>query len=459
VDLTSTLDDPTIAAADAFVFVNYEGDLDRRTLARVRQRVAEGAGLLVVGDHTFLRGARNPMNDLLADTGIRFGFDTGVFCVGGWRHSYRSLSRTLCGEALPGLNDFALVTGASLKVEAPARPLVVGRYGFVDAGKEGATERALLGDMEYTRGEQLGDIVLVAGARYANGIVVAVADTSPYTNTLSPLSHRFLLWTVAAVTGRLSAVQVLGTAEGLKAVVWLLVTGAVLWVSCSSRALAIAVVAALATVCLSRGDSSWYGTFRPGTVGIVDRRVLPNASVDPGGRSGLGALHKAMARLDLVPLEIWSGSEATLSRAGLCCVVAPRSPVEGQILETLLDYAHNGGTVLVSAGWDSRRYIRALMDATGLEILPTPLGPLSVKVKEDVGPVCFRLGHELQLKSQVWHPLVSSGQSTLVAERSWGRGRLVWIADDRFLWNENLESGNTYIPGNVALLSHIVSKR
>jgi hypothetical protein len=59
--------------------------------------------------------------------------------------------------------EAVISVGASLEIRPPARPVVVGRYGFSDLGNAVNERGAYLGDYQYQVGEQVGDVVLAAG--------------------------------------------------------------------------------------------------------------------------------------------------------------------------------------------------------------------------------------------------------------------------------------------------------
>ena len=64
----------------------------------------------------------------------------------------------------PAENRLSMLVGASLALTPPARPLLMGRFGYGDWGVEvDAEDRGYLGDFEYQPTERCGDLVLIAG--------------------------------------------------------------------------------------------------------------------------------------------------------------------------------------------------------------------------------------------------------------------------------------------------------
>lgn len=89
-------------------------------------------------------------------------------------------------------NQFGVVIGASLVTSWPARPLLVGRWGWSDMGDEGSG-RAMMGNGVYDSGEKLGDLILADEQPLGKGCVIAFGDTSGLTNGINVSSHVFTL--------------------------------------------------------------------------------------------------------------------------------------------------------------------------------------------------------------------------------------------------------------------------
>jgi len=53
-------------------------------------------------------------------------------------------------------------------------------------------DRAYLGDYVYNPGEQLSDVILVAGAYYGDGKVIVFGDTTPFQNPALLQSYPYL---------------------------------------------------------------------------------------------------------------------------------------------------------------------------------------------------------------------------------------------------------------------------
>ncbi|HZC77090.1 MAG TPA: hypothetical protein VE258_05045, partial [Ktedonobacterales bacterium] len=116
---------------------------ERRALERYVRR---GGSLLVLGDHTDLLGTMGPLNALTAGWGITFQFDSAFASQREWAG---------CLDAARPLwrRNTGIGTGASLRIGAGARPMIIGRFGLADAGDRSNGGRgANLGDYAYQPG-------------------------------------------------------------------------------------------------------------------------------------------------------------------------------------------------------------------------------------------------------------------------------------------------------------------
>ncbi|MCX7590314.1 MAG: GldG family protein [Kiritimatiellae bacterium] len=182
--------DEELKSADVLVLIYPNEPWREGQLERIRRFVENGGTMCVFGEHTVREkdgGAR--FNDVLQGTGIRVRFDSAYYAVGGWLHSYDALVHPVTMGIRDERNQFGLVIGASLDVHWPARPLIVGRWGWSDWGDEGGS--AMMGNKTYDEGERLGDLVLVAEQKVGKGRVVVFGDTSGISNGINIGTHVF----------------------------------------------------------------------------------------------------------------------------------------------------------------------------------------------------------------------------------------------------------------------------
>ncbi|MCY2924960.1 MAG: hypothetical protein NT031_05890, partial [Planctomycetota bacterium] len=137
-------------------------------------------------------------------------FDSALFEVGGWLQSYDALAHPATSGLRDDRNQFGSVIGASMQVRSPARPVLVGRFGWAEPGDAGSAE-AMMRDRRFTAGERLGDIVLAGEQPAGKGRVFAFGDTSTITNGITVGAHPFVsrLLTYLAAKGSVGNPQAL----------------------------------------------------------------------------------------------------------------------------------------------------------------------------------------------------------------------------------------------------------
>ena len=165
----------------ALVVINLMEPFSAAEKTAIWEFVRQGGSLLVLGDHTGVAGIRMPFNDLLEPVNIEFEFDSATFWAQGWRDALELMPHPI-NRGVIDAEDIQIWIGASLAIRPPARPVIVGKYGYSDIGDEANVERSYLGDRRHNPGEKIGDLVLVAEAGYGRGRVLAFGDTSPLQN-------------------------------------------------------------------------------------------------------------------------------------------------------------------------------------------------------------------------------------------------------------------------------------
>ena len=154
----------TLAEAQAVVLINLPQKLTDGEKKLLLDYVESGGALLIWAEHTGVGRIREPINDLLAElpgTPIHLRFDSAVPVRQGWAEGLALRPHPATRDIQDPI-DLVIAVGASLRIEPPAVPLIVGRFGHSDHGDAGNRARNYVGDMRYNTGEQLGDVVLAA---------------------------------------------------------------------------------------------------------------------------------------------------------------------------------------------------------------------------------------------------------------------------------------------------------
>jgi len=386
-------------------------------LERIHDFVRRGGTLAVFGDHTLYEPAgadsvttrpadvnepANRINELLKPTAMRIRFDSETFAVGGWLHSYQPMAH----PATLGLGDdrqqFGVVTGASVAVRSPARPLLMGRWGWNDLGDEGGS--AALGDHRYNPGEKLCDTVLAAEQQVGKGRVVVFGDTSSMTNGITIGAHVF--------TSRLLAYMADGGGVRPR---WLYVVGLLLAALLAAGLVyggdyrqigAAAVVLAVATmVCVAIGhraarvlpdgrriglarlddsrDDFWLRPRTPASskLAYIDTTHLEAYSRESLRPDGTMGLTLTLMRNGYLTLDLPEFTADRLAGASLLVSVAPSRPFSHEERRILRDWVRGGGILISTVGYDHAAASRDMLADFKLKVGYPP-----VKGAEDIEP-------------------------------------------------------------------------
>ena len=320
-----------------------EEELHRQMAERLRQ-FAAGAPI-------------SHVNELLEPTSIRVAYDSATFAVGGWLQSYEPLAHPITAGVGDAQNQFGAVIGASLDVRWPARPLLMGKWGWNDPGDPLAGQ-AMMGNGEYDAGERLGDVVLAAEQPLGEGRVVVLGDTSGLSNGLMFGCHSFTSRLYNYLVNPVSTPQD-PWRQAAAALVVLGLAAALVLFSRPERIAAAGVVAAIALwLCTAATHRDWTvlpdgglrthrwtyveledekklvrklvaedagGKKLPNNLAYIDAAHLGAYSMEQWRDDGLMGLAMTLMRNDYVPLML-----PELTRERLLKVTEPPEPAKDQ---------------------------------------------------------------------------------------------------------------------------------
>lgn len=445
----------TLRGATVVFIANPETQLAPEELEALWGFVRGGGHLLLLGDHTWIRGGGNPLNVILEPSEIRFRDDSANFFVGGWSAGYRALVQPLTAGLRPDLNEPAFVVGASLRTGPRARPLVIGRWGYSDAPALADSAGGYLGDLAWSPGEPAGDLTLMATQRLERGRVTVLGDTSGFFNAILMSSHEFVarlfLW---AATPRADPAFGLVLLEAVVAGSF----GLMLAFAIASRpglVLAGAVLAAVFGWLGTARQAAWQVPFTKRDLAFVDASALPTPRLATWDDLGVMGLPLNLERYGYQTHFIRTLDPAWLDRAALLVLIAPRAAMAERSVDRLERWVADGGTLLVAAGAEEVAPVRALLERFGLQVRALPLG--SVEGESAVSPVQTSESWPIEFLPR---PAGAPSVETLLRWRGYplavrvarGRGRLVLVADTKFFLNFNLEHGDHAHSGNIDFL-------
>jgi len=447
-----------IEGADALVLIFPNEPWAGGQLDRIRAFVEGGGSLLVLGEHTVREkngGAR--FNDVLKGTGMEVPFDSATYAVGGWLQSFEALAHPVTLGMADDRNQYGIVIGASVAVRWPARPVIVGRWGWSDGGDEAGP--AMMGDHAYNAGEKLGDMVLVAEQRVGDGRIVVFGDTSSFSNGINMGAHEFTSRLLAYLAGPGGGPQSGGRG-------WLALFCGVALVGLLARraapaefALALLALAVLRTAGVRAAgraaeqapDGARAGDCR---LAYVDESHLGLFSGESWRDDGLMGLAMNLMRNGYLTLLMQDFSAARLERADLFVGVAPARAYTGDERRAIRRFIEKGGLFVTTVGYDERGPSQALLRDLGLEVGD---GRRRDARSADVRPMGFFKSRYLKaddgyryVRFHAAWPVAAlepdadvlaygKGDLPVILARQIGRGRAVLVGDSCFALNGNLE--------------------
>ncbi len=419
--------------------------------------VAKGGSLLALGDHTAVKGIRDPFNRLLRPVKIEFNFD----CAQNNRRAWINTMEFFKHPINYGIGDESQVQvwiGASLSIHHPAKPVIVGRYAFSDMGNLFNTKGAFLGDRRYSPGERLGDVILVAEAKYGKGKVMVFGDTSPFQNGALVKSHDFVDRVFDWLTKEESS-DFLSKHRLLISL--LLFLGAIfaLFLSPASVALMaggtlLLVVSPISDYLYGRG---WEGVRLTGNIAHIDRSHGELFDLMSWQDKSVGGFEYNLMRNGFFPLMISQFSSKRLPESKIFVLFSPMKPFSAKEIKAIDGYVDAGGFLMLSIGWEERLPSWKLLQHFNLDIEDVPLGPGE------------SLAYGQKVRFHCVYPIRADTTQVEVIAKRWGYPVMVYkrigaggvflVADSHFFFNENLEGRKTYHLGNIMFIKELIERK
>jgi len=453
------LSEADLKDADVLVLIFPDDPWQTGQMDRIHNFVRRGGSLLVLGEHT-IRDATggNRFNEILAPTAMRVRFDSATFAVGGWLQSYEALSHPATAGIADDQNQFGVVIGASVAARWPARPLLIGRWGWTDDGDE-ASDRAMMGNDRYDPGEKLGDVVLAAEQPLGKGRIVTFGDTSGLTNAISVSSYQFTtrLFAYLANKGAYTHAawrQVIALLAGALLVALVCRRPGPWKTSFVAIGLAVSLVACTA-VNQARANLLPDGRrSKPNNLAYIDASHIEGYSSESWRPDGIGGLILTLMRCGYLALDLPELTPERLERAGLLISITPARAFSPAEVQTVKAFVNSGGTFMLMTGYEQRMPSAALLNAFRLRVGPPQSGSLE---PEPLGhfksPYLESEGKRVYVRFHAAWPVACSDPNAQVI--AYGRdnqpvilmcrvgaGRVLLIGDPCFATNMNLEYEN-----------------
>ncbi len=461
-EVTDQISDATLDGQDVIVLINPGRSFSVEERSRVLGFVRQGGGLLAMGDHTDIGGIMQFLNELFAPLNVGLRFDSAVSVRHEWTDEL--------GLAHPfsdvfGAHEVPISIGASVWSRASlfVEPLVTGLAAYSDPGDRLNTDSALLGNLEYDRGERYGEIPLALTRYYGRGRIAFFGDTSAFQNTSLASSDRFvaslLAWLAHGPTGGMAAARLL---IGLALIV-VAPVGIGWMVSQRSALIAVAAVAVGIVISLALGASRYLPP-RPvaAPLGILDlahNSLVSQRALDP---TALDALVVALARAGYLPIRSTRDRPVAPHAQDLFISVAATAPFSRREVGDLLEAVEEGATLIVGTQWPLAASVRELFHDVEIGIVNTPLGATQPKARGLASAPQFTSTWPLNV-SPAWTALATveleGSRFVAAAEREIGAGRLTVVGDTGIFTNASLEGRGYYYQENVDFLSLLLRGR
>ncbi len=452
---------------DIFVVISINTSFNSDEKKIIWEFVKSGGSLLVIGDHTNIGGIRNPLNHLLKPSKISFRFDSALpFDENlGWETCIQ-LPHNILGSYVKIFNDVQINVGASLDIEYPAYPVIIGNYALSDAGNIENKEFAYLGDYEYNDGEQLGDLILVATSNYGAGKVLVFGDSSTFQNSAIPHSYNFIEgifnWMKSGTNSNLELLK------SIVSILFLIASFLIYYIAKSTKIKfhIIPIVFCFSLILTSLINPIFVENSKiNGNIVYADNTHNEKMNLEPFKENSISGLFLNLNRNGYLPLFLDDFSEENIVKSKILIFNTPTKTFSNEEVNTILRFMSKGCYVILSTGYEEKSAVKPLLKKLDLDIENIPLGPLPY-VGENISkyeneprfvnswPIVFKEGqvtsfYNITFGSETYHTVVL---------KKYGEGGLLLISDSEFLLDKNIESIFDYWPGNILFLKSLIEQ-
>lgn len=467
--INETLTSTNLERNDVVVFINLGETFSDDNLTLIWNYVNNGGALLVLGDHTDIGGIMHPLNNLLEPVGIRYRFDSAVFVKDHWESCIAFLHHPTT-EGVVDADEVGVSIGASLDIDITksAFPIILGKGGFSDTGSY-HTPGSFLGDYSLNPGEQLGDVILAAGAYHGQGRVVVFGDTSSFQNVgLSKNSrlimnifawltstHTALSYHLQMIAGLIFFCVAIFLVRTLKSK-FLLIFPIIFCVGLMTTSVVNPLIfqeqvptGPICYIDISHGERINKAYYKDDSVSGVVVNLLRNEYIE-GQR--------------YLPLILKEFSKEKISHSKILVLIAPTAPFTNDEVDIIEHFVSQGGLLILSVGYIDKEGSSLLLETFDFDILSIPLGPVpyieySQSEPRFVDSWPISLNGLLTNDSTILYSAEFNETSySLIVFRKYGLGGVLLISDSQFLLDKNLESLYDYWPGNINLLRSIIAE-
>jgi uncharacterized membrane protein len=463
---------------DVFVVINLNKTFTQSEHEIIWNFVKNGGSLLVLGDHTDIGGMQKPLNTLLEPAGIKYRFDAALPIDSDfkWIPCYNTLNHPVTAR-LTSFDEIQISVGASLNINAGSFPMIIGRYGLSDIGDR--LNNSYLGDYKYNPGEQIGDIILAAGAYYGDGKVIVFGDTSSFQNlaisSSLPLIHSCFNWLSSGRNQIIENTQIIVSLVLLIIAIILLIRFKIQ----KNRFVLLPLVLCVSLLISASVNPMLLGSDEiKGNIFYIDTSLNERFNIDSYSDNSLTGTMINLIRNNYLPIMLSEFDKEKIENSRALIINAPTKTISKEEVDFIKEYIKNGGLVILATGYDDKEASMPLLREFGLDIEDVPLGPVPY-VEEN--PEAFQtnprfvdswpieIQEKTDFKTEIFYSInISEMEFILMTLTRYNNeinpqyedynGGLLLIADSQFLHDQNIESLYEYWPGNIQFLKNIIDE-
>jgi hypothetical protein len=488
------LADADLAKADVLLLIHPDQRWPKETLDRVWNYVRRGGSLLLAAEPAIRdEKSSSSFNDVLAPLAMEVRFDTAVPRAGSWEQSYDVMTHPATAGVDDLRNRFSIEFGSSIRTSWPARPAIIGRWGWSDPGSDAASTVG----PSYTAGDRLGDLVLAAEQSVGDGRVFVLGDTLPLQNDGLPNAFPFTGRLLSYLANRPSSPQAPWrqwlTAAALLTILGLMVARPAAWQTMLTPAVLGVTLACCWTASdtMSRVLPDGRSIKSGGNIAYIDashleayqsssriKRGPTDAQGDQERENdhGIAEFERTLMRSGYLPLLAPDVTPERLDRCGLFVSIGPARDFSAAEREAMKRFVHGGGTFLCMAGAEESRPIAPLLTDFGFTISHSPVPPGDEA--REVAPLgSFRQvfgknGGNRFVQFYAGWPIESEGSTAVpwvvwsdrkddlpvVVQRSEGAGAVIVIGDTHCAANGNFQTSEGAAADNACFWRWLLSR-
>jgi hypothetical protein len=462
---SADLSDKDLAEADVVLLIHPDKPWPKETLERVWAYVNRGGSLLVAAEQHIDEGnSHSSFNDVLQPTGMTVRYDTAMPCFDHWEQSYQVFSHPATLEGNTLRNSFGMEAGASIQTRWPARPVLVGRWGWSEPGSDFTSNHRAT----YQAGELLGDLVLAAEQRFGQGRVFVLGDTSPLRNESLAVAYPFTGRLLSYLAQKTSSPQA-GWRQCLASIGILTLIVLLAWhVSAETILMTVVVLCMSWWCCYTASERAGRvlpdgRLHSPNNVAYIDASHLEAYSGNLGAAQGVGGLIRTLMRQNYLPLMLNDMTKDRLERAALLISIAPARSFTDADRAIVRNFMNEGGTWICAVGAEEAGVVNPfLKEEFGIRVPTSPVTPGETNTEPAPFGQVYGQMHPKTMFCGVW-PIefdaargrilefgtVDKTEQATVVSQAVQKGNVVVIGSTLFPVNEHLEHGKRPMLGNI----------